>query len=544
MYKFVRILLAWALGSMAVSCDPEPAGIPVNDGSTVETPGRPASHLDAVVEIRDGETVCTGTFVSHNTLLTTSSCVHEHVVLVDRPDVVSDTVHKSGRSPLAVVVFPDHASEAYLSVVWGRAEIGEPAASARRRAPDGTTRLRTGLEVVAVRDDRIWTRRSASHPGQTSGEVTARDAGGPLLLRNGLAGLFTGPRGLTTRESNLDEHINLLSDNSIQLMLSVAEHTRASICGVDRDCLLTPSDMPSAYDFELDRTTPFSEPPAPPEPGAPEDPTLPPDAPLDPAIYRGYEDVLEILDRLAEQIPSMFQLEPYGVSQDGRPLLALEVNIPSADIGPQRRVMLTAATHGDEVITTEVLLRIMEDLSQPGAARDALTDLLKTFDLYFVAVVSPDSRVFDSRFAHGLDPNRNYPGPGTRFVRSPLPSVQHLIDYFDAKQFVGVIDLHSYSEILLLPWGHTLERIPDWDELYGIAQSVAAVAGYDITQLSRWSILGGPSTGCSADCWYHRNGAMAMGIELGTSHRPFLDAEVSAIKEQTFDMILAYLNAL
>lgn len=309
-------------------------------------------------------------------------------------------------------------------------------------------------------------------------------------------------------------------------------------CGVDRS-------VDGSYDSRLGYATQQSTSTVPDSPTEPtSSPSPPPDPPLTPCDYRSYDDVMEIVERLAEEVPDKIQLEPYGTSQDGRQLFAVKVDNPSANVGVQKRVMITAATHGNEAITTEVVLRILEGLRQPGGISEELANVLVTVDLYFVPVVNPDGFVFNRRLAHGLDPNKNFPGPGTHFSRSALPSVQHLVQYFDGRQFCGVIDLHSHSRVILLPWGYSVERAADWDRLYSVAQSVAAVDGYDIYQISHWADEPFSAPGSSADCWHSRNGALAIGVELGTEHRPFYDVDVSELEKQTLEMILAYLQEI
>ena len=106
--------------------------------------------------------------------------------------------------------------------------------------------------------------------------------------------------------------------------------------------------------------------------------------------------------------------------------------------------------------------------------------------MIFVPVVSPDSFVRVSRTVKGIDPNRSFPGPGTGRVVSNVPAIQNLIEFFAENSVEGVVDLHAFGEVFLLPWGHSLGNIEeqDWEDLQRLARASAAGTRYRIAKLT------------------------------------------------------------
>lgn len=60
------------------------------------------------------------------------------------------------------------------------------------------------------------------------------------------------------------------------------------------------------------------------------------------------------------------------------------------------------------------------------------------------------------------------------------PEIKGLADYLQAhkEKFNILLAFHSYSQVLLSPWGHTLEEVPpNYDDLMQIAKAYADAVG-------------------------------------------------------------------
>lgn len=234
--------------------------------------------------------------------------------------------------------------------------------------------------------------------------------------------------------------------------------------------------------------------------------------------YRDFREIQELLNRIAVEHSDIAQVIQYGTTPRGNPLLALKLsdNVQIDEDEPE--VMLTAATHGDELITTEILLEIIDRLTKGHAADARLNSFINERELFFVPVVNPDGFVKRSRYDNGEDPNRSYPYPDDESVR-PTPSIANLISFFHARQIKASIDFHAYGEMLMYPWAYTYDSIPqaDRNRFDLVARNMAATNGYQHGPIAETIYV---AQGSSADYYYWKKGTMAFAVELGGSKVP------------------------
>ena len=248
----------------------------------------------------------------------------------------------------------------------------------------------------------------------------------------------------------------------------------------------------------------------------------------------GYHDIASVkadLERLAKENPFLVRVERYGYSKDGRDLFALKLtDNPDTNEG-EPQVLLTAATHGNEIITVEVIFGLIEKLTA-GYGKDArLTKLVDGLEIYFIPVVNPDGYSARSRYSNGIDPNRDYPEPGAR-AHDSNPCIANLIKFFNKHDFKGSIDFHSYGELIMFPWAYTRSRVSSsaLKEFEAVTDAMANTNGYQNGQIS--NILY-PAPGSSADYYFDAKKTIALGIEIGSSHTPSASAIPQAVKSQT-----------
>lgn len=255
------------------------------------------------------------------------------------------------------------------------------------------------------------------------------------------------------------------------------------------------------------------------------------------AQYKNYNDVLRIFTEIQEQNPNA-SLTSYGTSEAGRNLYAMKWNPSNQENLP--KILISAAIHGDEWITTESLVRsvqswMLDDFNETGFSR-----AIQNFEFWIIPIISPDSFTARSRIHLGRDPNRSFPGPGTSITESPLQIIQSLINFSKTINPVGIIDLHAFGEVILLPWAHTFDPIPVADQTaYDLLSSNLTVkSGYNAIRLS--DFLRGSASGGSLDFWYSTFNAFPVGIEIGTAKVPPLN-QVPVIAEQVQTLLETYI---
>lgn len=232
---------------------------------------------------------------------------------------------------------------------------------------------------------------------------------------------------------------------------------------------------------------------------------------------RGYHDfttVAEHLQQILAKYPKLTKLEAYGKSKEGRPLYALRV----ATNNNQPAVMLTAATHGNEIITVEVLFGVLDSLLAGYTTSSRAKQIIDGHQIYFLPVINPDGYVKQQRFANGVDPNREYPYPD-KPNRTPNECISAVMNFFSAHKIKGSIDFHSFGGLIMYPWAYT-EEAPDHQDDQAFEATTKYMAQANSYRHGQISKILYPAPGSSADYYYWKNRTLALGIEVAGAHAP------------------------
>lgn len=247
--------------------------------------------------------------------------------------------------------------------------------------------------------------------------------------------------------------------------------------------------------------------------------------------YHNLQQVQHMLQVIAADNSSFIQYFEYGASPEGLPFMGLKIsdNVNLDENEPE--LMFTAATHGDEPITTEVVLGLIDRL-QSGYQNDSrITKMINDHELFFIPIVNPDGFVKSFRLDHLEDPNRSYPYPGKTDNKVPTPSIAALLNFFHSQDIKGSIDFHASGGYILYPWAYTHDPMPLEEALKfkTIAKKMALTNNYAYGPIANIMYL---SAGSSADYYYWKNGTLAFGIEIGKSKEPQINEIESYTKEQ------------
>jgi hypothetical protein len=229
----------------------------------------------------------------------------------------------------------------------------------------------------------------------------------------------------------------------------------------------------------------------------------------------------------------------------------------SAVPGPKPALFVMAAIHAREYTTAEVLTRFAEGLASGYGTDPDTTWILDHNELHLLLQSNPDGRKqaetglswrknTDNNYCantntRGADLNRNYPfqwgccggssgTPCSLTYRGPSaasePEVQAVRDYVTAlfpnvwsggsvpADSSGVfIDLHSYGELVLWPWGYTSTLAPNATALQTLGRRFAWFNNHTPEQ----AIGLYPTDGTTDDFAYGARGAAAYTFEMGTN---------------------------
>ncbi len=291
-----------------------------------------------------------------------------------------------------------------------------------------------------------------------------------------------------------------------------------------------------------------------------------------PAGYRTVEETEQFLRSMAETYPRLATLVDFGDSwerqQRGAPhgydLLALRLT-NQATAGPKPVFFLLAAIHARELTTAEIATRFISHLLNGYQVDPDITWLLNEHEIVVVPMANPDGRKLAEQGysqrkntnrsqgdcieppsagdQYGIDLNRNfafawgtvhgpnispcslvYPGPAAAsepetqalqtFIQSLYPDHSRLADDMPAPDTTSgvLVTLHSYSDLVLWPWGHMATPAPNVAGLERLGQQLAALNGY----LPRQSVYLYPTSGTTDDWSYAELGIASFTFEIGS----------------------------
>jgi carboxypeptidase T len=208
--------------------------------------------------------------------------------------------------------------------------------------------------------------------------------------------------------------------------------------------------------------------------------------------YHTVQTLEQDMRRLAQDNPEIVELHEIGRSVESRPLWALRIGERR---GSARKVAFLGCHHAREWISVEVPFRLAEHLID-NASTDPVQSWLQRGEVWVAPMVNPDghehTRTQDRLWRKnrrrnrdgsiGVDPNRNYGYmwgtlnintsshvPSDETYVGPRafsePEVRAVRDLVARQLFGGVLTYHSYSQLILYPWGYTSGAIPDETDL-------------------------------------------------------------------------------
>jgi len=225
--------------------------------------------------------------------------------------------------------------------------------------------------------------------------------------------------------------------------------------------------------------------------------------------YHRLQTIHNWMDSMAEQYPALVTIFTVGNSTEGRPLKVMKIS--TGGVNSQKpAIWLDGGIHAREWISPATVSYMANEIITE-VVRKRRTKYIDAFDFYIDPVLNPDGYefthtgdrlwrktrsggrpIFGGLFGccKGTDPNRNWDykwgGKGTsknqcsQIYHGPTPAsepeVKHIQDFILERkdQIKLFLTFHSYSQLLLLPWGYDEVRTDDHDELMKVGDKALA----------------------------------------------------------------------
>lgn len=278
--------------------------------------------------------------------------------------------------------------------------------------------------------------------------------------------------------------------------------------------------------------------------------------------YQPLSVITRWLRLLEAMFPAHVELISIGNSFEGRDIPALRVGLTklSNTAKPRKTIVVTGGMHAREWISTSTVNYLAWSFITSFGKDPAITKVLEEFDIVFVPVMNPDGVEYTwsvdrlwrksrqettFRYCRGMDLDHAFgfefdvaqiqSDPCSESYGGELPfqavEAQELANWaknetFHNVQFVGLLDLHSYSQQVLFPYAYSCTHSPpnleNLEELgAGLSKAIRLSHGeaYSVTSACEGAVARSESLkgdtrlrvesggGSAIDWFYHELGA-------------------------------------
>ncbi|MDH5715450.1 MAG: M14 family metallopeptidase [Candidatus Aminicenantes bacterium] len=219
--------------------------------------------------------------------------------------------------------------------------------------------------------------------------------------------------------------------------------------------------------------------------------------------FHTYLELRNDLFRLQETHPQIARVHDIGDTIEGRDILAIKISDNVELDEMEAEVLLVGCHHAREWLTVEVPYYIAQYLVEQYDVDPEIKRMVDNSEVWIVPLLNPDgleysihtfrwwrkNRRDNGDGSFGVDLNRNYsymwgfddegssPYGWSQVYRgrSPLsePETDALRMLFIQREFQAAISYHTYSELILYPWGYTPEPTFDQGLMHYLASTMS-----------------------------------------------------------------------
>lgn len=293
--------------------------------------------------------------------------------------------------------------------------------------------------------------------------------------------------------------------------------------------------------------------------------------------YKTYDEINAEMAAMAAEHPGLVTPFIVGNSLQGRAVRGIKISSGGSATKPA--VIFNGTQHAREWVSPMTVMFLADQFLTRYATDQRVRAAVDLVDIHLVPVSNPDGYVYSwttDRYwrknrrnvgggCFGVDLNRNWGyewgGEGssgscsseTYRGAAPFsePETQILRDYIQGNlRFEAHIDFHSYSQLILYPWGYTSDLPPDaalFDALSAMmADEIAAVHGMSYDYGPSYTTIY-PAAGVMPDWTYGSEGMLGWTIELrdtGATGFELPPEQIIPTGQENFDAVLALVEAI
>ncbi len=232
--------------------------------------------------------------------------------------------------------------------------------------------------------------------------------------------------------------------------------------------------------------------------------------------YHTYQELLDELDEMKQLYPNLIsEITPIDetLTIEGREVYWVRIsNNPNVD-QDKPQVLYTALTHAREPVSMQQMLYQMWYILENYESDTEIAYLVNNLEMYFIPCVNPDGYIYNETTdpngggmwrknrrnngdgTYGVDINRNFgymwghddsgssPNGWSETFRGTSgfsePETQLVKQFCEEKNILLALNNHTYSDILIYPWGYANATTPDSELFEAYAQLLTEENGYE-----------------------------------------------------------------
>ncbi|GGM32368.1 hypothetical protein GCM10011608_16160 [Micromonospora sonchi] len=272
------------------------------------------------------------------------------------------------------------------------------------------------------------------------------------------------------------------------------------------------------------------------------------------ANYHDYAELIAVVNQVVADHPSIARKISIGRSYEGRDLVAVKISDNVAVDENEPEILFNSQQHAREHLTVEMAVYLLNLFTDNYGSDSRITNLVNNREIWIVPTVNPDGSEYDIATGSyrswrknrqpnsgssyvGTDLNRNWSynfgccggssgSTSSDTYRGPsafsAPETQALRNFVNSRVVGGVqqikanIDFHTYSELVLWPYGYTYNdtapgmTADQYNTFATLGRQMAATNGFTPQQSSDLYI----TDGSSIDWMWATHGIWAYTFEL------------------------------
>ncbi|MFI7519082.1 M14 family zinc carboxypeptidase [Micromonospora globbae] len=270
--------------------------------------------------------------------------------------------------------------------------------------------------------------------------------------------------------------------------------------------------------------------------------------------YHDYAELTAVVNRVVADHPTIARKLSIGSSYEGRDLMAVKISDNVATDENEPEILINSQQHAREHLTVEMAIYLLNLFTDGYGSDSRITNVVNSREIWIVPTMNPDGSEYDIATGSyrswrknrqpnsgssyvGTDLNRNWGyqwgccggssgSTSSETYRGPsafsAPETQALRNFVNSRVVGGVqqikanIDFHTYSELVLWPFGYTYNNTApgmtadQYNTFATIGQQMAATNGYTPEQSSDLYITDGDSI----DWMWGQHGIWAYTFEM------------------------------